>query len=373
MNTDLLIVGGGPAGLNAAYKACSNGIQTTIVDECLTLGGQLNSQTQLYQNLPQDFSTQRGFEFAHSLVHRLKKLDLTILTDHKMIGAYQDGNIGVATENKTFPIYAKKIIISTGAAEELEIFSGWTLPGVMTAGAAQILMNEERVLPGKEAFILGSNDFALSVACQLKDCGINVKGIIEKGPEIICQSNKLVERLRIYDIPILLNSFIEQAQGNDEVEEVCINIDGREYFYNVDLICIAKGMTPIIDPFEIMNCELTYQEKLGGWIPKYDYTLQTTNPSVYIAGNAAGMTSMAGVLLTGEMAALSVMEVLNIVDSQEIERQRKYLWENLCLFESKENRDALDARLNLIQAFHHEMGNQMPTYLEGVYRGLTHE
>src|SRR5699024_4669723 len=137
--------------------------------------------------------------------------------------------------SSTFPVNAEKVMITTGAMEEPEIFPGWTLPGVMTAGAAQILINCERVLPGERALILGSNDFALEVARQLHDCGIKVKGIVESGNELLSQYAELAERIRDADIPVLLNSVIESAIGKGEVEKVYVSTDGNESVYDVDL------------------------------------------------------------------------------------------------------------------------------------------
>lgn len=370
MNTDLLIVGGGPAGLNAAYKAASNGLKTTVIDKWFTLGGQLNQQTQFHNNLPHHFSQQRGFQLVDYLVDRLKGLDVRILENHTMIGAFQDGNVGVTNGSSTFPVNAEKVMITTGAMEEPKIFPGWTLPGVMTAGAAQILINCERVLPGERALILGSNDFALEVARQLHDCGTKVKGIVESGSQLLSQYDELAERIRDADIPVLLNSVIESAIGKGEVEKVYVSTDGNESVYDVDLICIAKGTTPILEPFEIMSCDLTYQEKLGGWLPKYDSTFETTNPSVYIAGNAAGITSMGGILLTSEIAAASILETLNAASSAKIEEEKKYLWDELYRIESAENRSTLNARLEVIRNHHHETGVQLPAYLDSVFGGL---
>lgn len=363
MNTDLLIIGGGPAGLNAAYQAASNGIKTTIIDKWFTLGNQLKSQTQVYKNLPKNYPEQRGFELADFLVKRLKGLDVTILTNHTMVGVYKDGNVGITDGSQTFPIEAKKVIVSTGAMEEPEIFPGWTLPGVMTAGAAQKLVNRDRVFPGSKALVLGSNDFALETAYLLYTCGIKVEGIIENESKLRCQNTDLVEKLDSADIPILLNSYIERATGRGEVEEVCVNAKGHKSFYNVDLICIAKGMTPIIEPFEVMSCEFTYQEKLGGWLPKYDHTFKTTNPFVYIAGNAGGITNIGEILLTAEIAAVGVMESLNIKDSKYIEETREYLWQELHRIESIDNDAGFNARLNIIKEFHHETGTPAPSYL----------
>src|SRR5699024_571976 len=103
-------------------------------------------------------------------------------------------------------------------------------------------------------------DFALEVARQLHDCGIKVKGIVESGNELLSQYAELAERIRDADIPVLLNSVIESAIGKGEVEKVYVSTDGNESVYDVDHICIAKGITTILEPFEILSCDLTYQE-----------------------------------------------------------------------------------------------------------------
>src|SRR5699024_8550694 len=133
MNTDLLIIGGGPAGLSAAYAAASNGIKTTIIDESYSLGGQLKHQTQFFDHLPYGFAKQRGYQLCDYLIDRIRDFDITILENHTMIGSYQNGNIGVTDENHTFPLNAEKVIIAVGADEKPEVFPGWTLPGVITA------------------------------------------------------------------------------------------------------------------------------------------------------------------------------------------------------------------------------------------------
>src|SRR5699024_10423376 len=163
MEPEVLILGGGPAGLHAAYVAASNGAKTVVVDESFSLGGQLRSQRQSFDNLPKQFERQSGTRLAQQLIESVLSLNVTILLKHTMIGIYKDGRVGVSNGSSTIPITAKKIIVTTGAAEEASVFPGWTMPGVMTVGAAQILMNREHVLPGKNAFILGSNTFSLEV------------------------------------------------------------------------------------------------------------------------------------------------------------------------------------------------------------------
>ncbi|MDA6131203.1 hypothetical protein OSK38_28040, partial [Escherichia coli] len=78
-----------------------------------------------------------------------------------MVGFYADGSAGITDEENVFPVKAKKIIVASGAAEKAVAFPKWTLPGIMTIGAAQTLINRDFVLPGREAVIVGSSDFAM--------------------------------------------------------------------------------------------------------------------------------------------------------------------------------------------------------------------
>lgn len=348
METDLLIIGGGPAGLNAAYTAALAGVKTIVVDESFSLGGQLNQQTQMLENLPTSYEKQSGTSLAITLIERLIPFNVTFLLKHTMIGVYSDGRVGVSNGEKTFPITAKKTIITTGAAEEASVFPGWTLPGVMNVGAAQILMNREQVLPGSKAFILGSNTFSLEVAIQLSAAGVNIMGIIESDSQLESNSKESINQVKDARIPIYLNSSISNATGKGEVEKVTLNNDGVEDEYDIDLVCIGKGVTPILEPFEIMNCKLTYLKNLGGWVPKYSKSMETTISSTYVAGNAAGITCMGGILLTGEVAAVSVLESLDFISKEQAVERKEDLWKELYRIETAVSNEVSDARLAII-------------------------
>ncbi|WP_408011198.1 NAD(P)/FAD-dependent oxidoreductase [Pseudalkalibacillus sp. A8] len=350
MKTDVLIIGGGPAGLNAAFETASRGVKTIIIEESYAPGGQLKQQTQFFDNLPKQFDRQRGIHLMRTLIDRLSPLPITCLLKHKMIGVYKDGRIGIANDTETFPIDAKKVIVTTGAAEEGDLFPGWTLPGVMTVGAAQILINRERVMPGKNALFVGLNSFSAQVAKQLKACGINILGIIDKNVSV--NDKKLVDGLEDENIRVMVNTTIERAMGVGEVETVCINHDGQKEDIDIDLICIGKGLSPIIETFEILDCEFSYQAKLGGFVPKYYSTLETSNPSVYVAGNAAGITCIGGILLTAEIAALNTLKNLGVLNDNEAKIKSSFLWDELRSMESKESNETFLARIAHIREFH---------------------
>ncbi|GGB45723.1 hypothetical protein GCM10011409_24130 [Lentibacillus populi] len=359
METDLLIVGGGPAGLHAAYVAASNGIKTIIVDESFSLGGQLRQQTQQLNNLPKQFGDQTGTALAQTLIERLTNLDVTVLLKHTMIGTYKDGRVGVSNGQNTIPIAAKKVIVATGAAEEAFVFPGWTLPGVMTAGAAQILMNREHVIPGKNALVIGSNDFALEVGKQLVENGVCLQGIVDNEVQLVGKKAETVHFLKEAGVPVYLDSFVKHASGSGEVEKVIISYNNTEEEMDIDLVCIGKGLTPILEPFEILNCDFTYEKELGGWLPQYSTMMETSTSSIYVAGNAAGITNLGPILLTAEIAAVSVAETLNGLSKEEANVKRELSWQELYRLESAESQNAFHARVNLMRSFQDNVDAQL--------------
>lgn len=366
METDILIIGGGPAGLSAALEPASNGLKIVIVDEATSMGGQLKQQTQLYTDLPLEYDSQRGFKIVQTLINKLLAWDVVFLSKHTLVGVYKDGTVGVSNGQEVFPIRAKKTVITTGAAEEAAVFPGWTLPGVMTIGAAQILMNREFVLPGKHAIILGSNDFSLEVAKQLHELGVNLYGIIENASEIQGEDHRNINYLTEHNINFFCNTSIVQATGKGRIEKVILDINGKEENFDVDLICIGAGETPILESLEVMNCAMTYQEQLGGWVPRYDESFETSMSSTYVAGNAAGITNLKAILLTGKIVGTSVSAALGKITEDDADKEKKALWKELYKIESTSGKGIFEARSSLIAAFLADTNGKRPRLIDSI-------
>ncbi|WP_090233391.1 NAD(P)/FAD-dependent oxidoreductase [Fictibacillus solisalsi] len=351
METDVLIIGAGPAGLAAAYETASRGLDVTIVDESISKGGQLCQQTQILRTLPSPFLAMRGYELANTLINQLDEFSVRYLLGHRMIGTYKDGSIGITDETNVFPVNPKKIIVATGAAEKAVPFPKWTLPGVITVGAAQTLVNRDFVTPGKNAVIIGSSDFAMDVAIQLSDVGVNIIGIVESLPKILARDAEKTEHIMQRSIPLYLRSSIKEARGNGEVEEIDIQFPDRIMTEKVDLVCVDGGRTPILDAFYQLGCSFGFQEELGGWLPQYNEFLQTDCKDVFLAGNAAGISSQGALLITGRIPGVRVCEELNIISKQEAEHERASHWKELENLEAKLFPEKWEARLNHIKNY----------------------
>jgi thioredoxin reductase len=348
METDVLIIGAGPAGLAAAFETASRGLDVTIVDESISAGGQLPQQTQTIRALSSSYEPMRGFELAEKLTEQLKEFPVRFLLKHRVIGLYADGSVGITDEENVFPVKSKKIIVATGAAESAVAFPKWTLPGVMTIGAAQTLVNRDFVIPGNDAVILGSSDFAMDVALQLLEVGVNIKGIVESQTQVKSSEREKVEQIERSGVPFYLSAFINEARGNGEIEEIDIKHEGKVITEKVDLLCVDGGRTPILDSFYQLGCSFGYQEELGGWVPQYNRRFQTDLEDVFLAGNAAGISAQGVLIVTGMIAGISTCEALEAISKEDAEEIRDSLWKEVEILEHK---DVLEARIYHIQNF----------------------
>lgn len=351
METDVLIIGAGPAGLAAAFETASRGLDVTVIDEALTLGGQLIQQTQLLPSLPSDLQPMRGFELAAHLIKQIEDYDIRYLLGHRVIGFYKDGSIGITNEVDLFPVKAKKMIVATGAAENAIAFPKWTLPGVMTIGAAQTLINRDFVKPGNHAVIVGSSDFAMDVVLGLTEVGVQVKGMIEKGVGVLSRNTEKVKQVKNIGVPIYVGSSIVEARGMGAVGEIDIQQGERVFTEKVDLVCIDGGRSPILDIFYQLGTSFGFQEELGGWVPQYNKDFQTDREDVFLAGNAAGVSTQGTLVVTGRLAGMNVCETLGAVSKETAAEEKMGLWKELEILETKENLDIWHARNRHLENF----------------------
>lgn len=335
MKIDVLVIGAGPSGLMAAYEASSRGLSVVVVEESDQVGGQFIQQTQQLDKLPAGFNGLRGFEVVQKLEKSLNELNVKFLLESVVIGTYQNGDIGVTKDETVHRITPSRTIIATGAAESSLTFSGWTLPRVLTIGATQMLINRERVMPGKTFVIYGSSDFALELAIDLHHLGVGELNIIESNSQIQSTNTDLLKIVKELNIPCYLNTDIISASGKGKVEQVSLKDKTNEQVteFAVEVVCIDGGRYPIIEVPSVFGCDLGYNKTLGGWIPQYNQALKTTIDSVYLAGNAAGITSRGSLMISGILAGISVAESLGAIETKVAHEKMRAHWTEIYALE----------------------------------------
>ena len=163
---DLIIVGAGPSGLSAAIEAAKRGLKVVVFDENEKPGGQLFKQIHKFFGSKEHRAKVRGFVIGEQLLTEADQVGVEVELNATVIGLYQDKEIVVKEGDEIKHFKGDAIIIATGAAENMVTFPGWTLPGVIGAGAAQTMMNLHGILPGKKVLMLGSGNVGLVVSFQ---------------------------------------------------------------------------------------------------------------------------------------------------------------------------------------------------------------
>jgi len=314
--TDIAIIGGGPAGLSAAIYAASLGARVTLVDDGLELGGQLIKQTHKFFGSEKQFAGIRGIEIAKKMIQDIKEYDnVEVIANATVTGYYEDDVITIVqgVNGDIFKkLKANRIILATGASENMLPFVNNDLPGVYGAGAVQTLMNLYGVVPGNNILMIGAGNIGLIVSYQLLQAGIKVEAIVEALPRI---GGYLVHasKIRRLGVPIYTSHTLKEVYGTDCVEKVVISeidknfefIPGTEKEIKVDTVCLAVGLSPLSDLLWQAGCQMKYIPELCGYVALRDDNMKTTKDKIYIAGDVAGIEEASSAMLEGQIAGLN--------------------------------------------------------------------
>lgn len=164
---ELIVIGGGPAGLSAAIEAATSGLEVVVFDENAKPGGQLFKQIHKFFGSKEHKAKVRGYKIGQELLAEAEKTGVKVVLEATVIGIYKGKEVTVMVGDAIEHYKGDALIVATGASENMVTFPGWTLPGVIGAGAAQTMMNLHGVKPGEKVLMLGSGNVGLVVSFQL--------------------------------------------------------------------------------------------------------------------------------------------------------------------------------------------------------------
>jgi sarcosine oxidase, subunit alpha len=318
-NEEIVIIGGGPAGLSAAISAASQGAKVAIIERSSNLGGQLVKQTHMFFGSQKQYASIRGIDISQILINSLERYsdNIRIMSNSTVLGMYEDGMITVEADKRYIKIKPDSIIVATGASEKFLTFPNNDLPGIYGAGAVQTLMNVYKVLPGDSVLMVGAGNIGLIVTYQLLQAGVRVKAIIDAAPQI---GGYLVHasKIRRMGVPILTSHTVKYAHGSERLEKVTIcklddtykPIPHSEVDIEADVMCIAVGLSPLTELLWQIGCEMKYIPELGGYVPVRNEKMETNIKGVYIAGDVAGVEEASSAMVEGSLAGLCAAENL---------------------------------------------------------------
>jgi thioredoxin reductase/Fe-S-cluster-containing hydrogenase component 2 len=334
--TEIAVVGAGPAGLAAAIEAARAGAQATLIDENARPGGQLFKQIHKFFGSEAHRAGVRGVQIGQDLLQEAQEAGVEIRLNTVVYGLFDDKCLGLVCGDHTEDLQANAIILATGANENALAFPGWTLPGVMGAGAAQTLINIYRMLPGRRVLMIGAGNVGLIVSYQLLQAGAEVVAIIEGLPHIGGYGVH-ASKVRRAGVPIFTSHTILHAEGKESVERAVIaKVDGNwrplpgtERILEVDTICLAVGLSPLAELPLMAGAQFVHIPALGGWVPAHDKDMQTSLSGIYIAGDLAGIEEASTAMEEGRLAGLAAAEALGHLSPEESKKKKARVRERL--------------------------------------------
>lgn len=290
---DVVVIGGGPAGLAAAVSAKQNGADRVIVlDRNQWLGGILPQCIHDGFGIEEIGISMTGPEYAERYIEMAQMQGITFLTETMVLRFNETLEIIAVNKKGIHKLKTNAIILATGCREKTRwhaMIPGTRPSGIYTAGVAQALINLYNIMPGKKVAILGSGDVGLIMARRLKFEGADVMGVIELLPYASGLPRNIVQCLDDYDIPLYLNHTVTAISGRERLQQVTIQqvddtmtpISGTEKQIPCDTLLLSLGLIPENELAK--NIDIEIDAHTGG--PMVNQRLETTLSGVFACGN----------------------------------------------------------------------------------------
>ncbi len=286
---NVLIVGGGPAGMSAALELADAGVPVLLIDDKDRLGGKLVLQThRFFGSIDAVYAGTRGIDIGVRLADAVaERSSAEVWLNSTAVAVYSEGVVGVLRDGEYVRVRPKVLLTATGAREKSLVFEGNTLPGVYGAGAFQTLVNRDLIKAAERLFIVGGGNVGLIAGYHALQAGIEVVGLVEALP--VCGGYKVHrDKLVRMGVPIYTSHTILSANGTSSVDSVTIArldqgfspIEKSERTFACDTVLIAVGLDPV-DEFT------DAAERVG--LP------------VYAAGDAAEIAEASAAIFSGRM------------------------------------------------------------------------
>jgi NADPH-dependent 2,4-dienoyl-CoA reductase/sulfur reductase-like enzyme len=334
---DYAIIGAGPAGLSAAARASALGLSVVLLDEQFSPGGQI------YRAIEQggkDRLAALGPDYRHGrdLVARLRRSTAEYLDGATVWQISPDRTIYYLRNGKAEGIRAERVLIATGAVERAVPILGWTLPGVMGAGAADVLFKASGLVPSGKVVIAGTGPLLYLVACHLLSAGARITGILDTrsishyihatrflptallGARYLVRGLTMLLQIHLARVPYYSNISGLKVLGQDQVSEVSFVSGGRSYTLKANWLILHDGVVPNTQLTRLLECGHTWDPVQRYWRPQTDEWGNTNVRDIAVAGDTGGVYGAKSAQFAGEIAALETAFRLNAITEQERNR-----------------------------------------------------
>ena len=335
---ELIIIGAGAAGLSAAVTASKYGVNVAVFDEQNKVGGQIYRGI---ESVPKERGKQLGDDYLHgkTLAEAFKVSGADYFPNTQVYSLNKQRQIGIISANKAQTLTAHQVIISTGAMERPLPFLGWTLTGVMNAGAGQVLFKSAGIVPNKAVVLAGSGPLLILLAAQYVRAGVTVKALLDMSttenhlsalpqlPRALLKANYLIkgvylqQELKQANVPILEGVSELKAFGDaDKLQRIEFMHKGKVTILETDLLLTHFGVIPQVWLTQAAGCEHQWDEHQQCWQPKHDDWGRTSLDGLLMAGDGGGIEGAKAAEYAGEITAIQAVYALGLIDKQQRQR-----------------------------------------------------
>lgn len=332
-SADLIVIGAGPAGMSAARRAADFGLSVLVLDEQPTPGGQIYRDVDRASKtrgtiLGKDFT--EGQTLTRGLVHE----NITHLRG-AVVWQIEDGTRVAFTRNgKGALAKGKRILFATGALERAMPLPGWTLPGVLTAGAAQILLKQSGIAC-ERAVLVGSGPLLYLVATQMVRAGVPPLALVEtqtkrdlvkslqhfggalRGWPYLLKGLRMLWELRRAGVPRHVGASHIAVEGDRSASGVTFSLGDTKHRIDCDTVLLHHGVVPNTQAARSVDIPHRWDDAQGCFVPECDKWARTVVSTIFMAGDGAGIGGAKAAALAGEIAALAIAHDLEIMTIKE--------------------------------------------------------
>jgi len=332
-NIDLLIVGAGPAGMHAAIEARSHGLNVVVADDQPAPGGQIwraverRASDPVGKILGEDYlsgaQTVRDFRTCGADYRPLTQVWQIEQGWHVYMTMAPGGK--PLSDTRAGVVQAANVLLATGAQERPAPFPGWTLPGVMTVGAAQILLKTSAQVPDEPVWIAGSGPLVLVYIKQLLEAGGRVAGWLDTAPadnwrrgvprflsalgnwRELHKGYRWMQAIRAAGVPIYKGVTRLQAHGEGRLTEIQFQKSaGARQRVPARLLLVHEGVVPSIHMSRALECEMIWRDDQHCFAPQVDEWGHSSQDGIFVAGDGAGIAGARAACLRGRLAGLGI-------------------------------------------------------------------
>lgn len=337
---DLAVIGAGPAGMAAAVLAAELGASTLVLDEQGEPGGQIYRSVETVARRRPAALGHVGTDYAYGagLAEKLRRSGVDYVPDAVVWNVSPERAINFSRGGRSHEVRCRHLLIATGALERPVPIPGWTLPGVMTVGALQILLKSSGLAPAGRIVLAGAGPLLLLLAAQYIRAGIKPAAVVEtvgfrqylralahtpaalKARSYLAKGLDLRRSIKAAGIPVYAAASELRVEGTDRAEALVFEARGRRHRLDAEVIALHQGVVPNQQLTRLLECDHRWDARQRCFRPILNDWFATTVDGVSVAGDGAGIGGAKAAEYRGRLATLGAAERLGLISRAERDR-----------------------------------------------------